>query len=58
MTPAERVRVGVGLWQAANSLQRAAIRSRRTEATEDEIALEIAVSRFGPELAHAAFQKR
>lgn len=57
LTPAERVRIGVDLWRAAWSLQRAAILHRNPAADEAEIAFQIAVSRFGPELARAAFRR-
>lgn len=57
MTPSERVRIGVGFWEAAYRLQRAAILRRNPEATETEIAFQIAVTRFGMELAKAAWQK-
>jgi hypothetical protein len=57
MTPAERLRVGVTLWEAAYSLQRAAARRRNPEADEAEIAFEIAVTRFGPEIARAAYRR-
>lgn len=57
MTPAERVRVGVTLWQAAYSLQRAAVRRRNPDADEVEIAFEIAVTRFGREFARTACRR-
>jgi hypothetical protein len=56
-TPSERVRLGVAHWVAAGSLQRSAIRRRNPEASDEEIAFLIAVSRFGPELARAAFRR-
>jgi hypothetical protein len=58
MTPAERLRLGVRLWQAAYSLQRSAIRRLHPEADEGEIAFKIAVTRFGPELAQKAYGQR
>jgi hypothetical protein len=57
MTPAERVRLGVALWEAAYSLQSAAIRRRKPDADEAEIAFEIAVSRFGSEVARRLMQR-
>ena len=57
MTPAERTRLAAGLWEAAHALQSAAIRRRNPESDEAEIAFQIAVTRFGPELAQAAYRK-
>jgi hypothetical protein len=57
MTPAERVGVGVALWEAGHSLQRAGIRHQYPDADEDEIAFRMAVSRFGEELARKAYGK-
>lgn len=57
MTPAERVRLGVALWEAANSLQRAVLRRERPDADEAEICFEIAKSRFGAELASAVYRR-
>jgi len=55
MTPAERVRIGVGLWDAGHSLQLAAARRRYPDASEAELLFQIAVSRFGAELARRAY---
>jgi hypothetical protein len=57
MTPEQRLRVGVALWEAAGSLQRAAILQRNPEASDADIDFEIAVTRFGPELARAAWRR-
>ncbi len=57
MTPSERVRLGAALWQAAQSLQRASMRQRNPGAHDTEIAFQIAVTRFGPELARAAWHR-
>ncbi|MEP6715657.1 MAG: hypothetical protein ABJC09_08780 [Terriglobia bacterium] len=57
MTPSERVRIGVSLWQAAYALQRASILRRNPEADDAEVNFQIAVSRFGPELARAAWKR-
>ena len=57
MTPAQRVRLGVALWEAAHSLQWAAARRQHPDADESEIAFQVAISRFGEELARAAYRK-
>jgi hypothetical protein len=57
MTPAERVRIGVALWEAAYLLQSAAARRQHPGADDEQIALQLAISRFGEELARAAYQK-
>jgi len=57
MTPAERVRIGVGLWEAAHALQWAAARRKCPDANDAEITFQIAVSRFGVELAKRAYKK-
>jgi len=57
MTPSERVHLGVQLWQAADSLQRSALRRLNPAATEDEILFQIACRRFGPELARMAYKR-
>ena len=57
MTAAERLRLGVALWTAADSLQRAAFRRADPDADEAEITFRIAVSRFGLELAQKAYRK-
>ena len=55
MTPSERVRIGVGLWQAAQSMQWAAARRKYPDADEAELAFQIAVTRFGEELARRVY---
>lgn len=57
MTPSERVRVGVGLWEAAHSLQWAAARRKYPEASDAELIYRIAVTRFGPDLAKAVYRR-
>jgi hypothetical protein len=57
MSPAERLRLGVALWDAARSLQWAAVRRKHPDADEAEIAFQVAVTRFGAELARAAYGK-
>lgn len=57
MTPAERLRVGVSLWEAGDAQQKAQVRRRNPEADETEILFQIAVARFGAELARAAYKK-
>lgn len=57
MTPAERLRLGAALWEAAHSLQWAAARRRHPDADDSEIAFQVAVTRFGAELARAAYGK-
>jgi hypothetical protein len=56
MTPAERVRMAVRLWETAHSLQWAAARRQNPAAGEAEIAFRIAASRFGVELARRAYK--
>jgi len=57
MTPPERVRLGTALWQAGHSLQWAAARRKYPDANDEELAFQIAVTRFGEELARAAFRR-
>ncbi len=57
MSPAERLRLGTALWEAARSLQWAAARRKHPNADEAEIAFQVAVTRFGAELARAAYGK-
>jgi hypothetical protein len=57
MAPAERVRVGAALWEAAHSLQWATARRRHPGANEAEIAFQVAVTCFGAELARAAYRR-
>jgi hypothetical protein len=55
MTPEEKIAIGVALWQAGDSLQRAAIRRDYPDADEDEVTFRLAVLRFGPELARKVY---
>ena len=57
MTPAERVRIAVGLWEAAHSLQWATARRKYPDANEADLAFQIAVTRFGAELARTAYRR-
>jgi len=57
MTPSERLSVGAALWQAGDSVQRAAVRLQHPHADEAEIAFRIAAARFGLELARKAYRK-
>ena len=57
MTPAERVGLGVSLWETGHSLQRAGTRRKYPDADDEEIAFRMAVSRFGEEMARKAYGK-
>ncbi len=57
MAPSERLALGAALWEAGDSLQRAAARRKNTNAGEIEITFQIAVTRFGSELARKAYRK-
>lgn len=57
MTPSERVRLGIALWEAGHALQCAAFRRKYPHADEAEIAFHVAVTRFGEELARAAYRR-
>ena len=57
MTPSERINLGIALWEAGDTLQRAAIRRENPNATEDEITFKLAVSRFGLDLARKAYRR-
>lgn len=57
MTPSQRVNIGVELWRVADSIQRAALRRQHPDATDSELTFQIAVSRFGPELARKAYRR-
>ena len=58
MTPSERVRIGVALWESGDSLQRAAIRHTSPDANDAEINFRMATSRFGADLARKAYRRR
>jgi Rv0078B-related antitoxin len=55
MTPSERLRNGVALWRAGDSLQHSATRRMHPTADEAEITFRIAATRFGAELARKAY---
>jgi hypothetical protein len=55
MSPAERVNIGVSLWEAGNALQRAGMRLRFPGVDEEEITFQVAVVRFGEELARRIY---
>lgn len=57
MTPSERLGLGAALWEAADSLQRAAARLKHPHANEDEITFRIAVTRFGLKLAQKVYRR-
>lgn len=57
MTASERLGLGVALWKAGDSLQRAALRRENPQADESEITFQMAASRFGLELARKAYRK-
>lgn len=57
MTASERVELGVALWTAGDSLRRAALRRENLHADDAEITFQIAVSRFGLELARKAYRR-
>jgi hypothetical protein len=57
MTPGERVRLATALWETAHSLQWAAMRRGNPDADDTEIAFQIAVTRFGAELARTAYRR-
>ena len=57
MTPTARVQLGVALWKAADSLQRASLRRKYPGADDTEIAFQMAVTRFGIRIARAAWHR-
>lgn len=58
MTPSERVSIAAELWKAGHALQCAGIRQRFPEASEDEVIFQVAVARFGLELARKAYRRQ
>lgn len=58
MAPSERLDLGVALWQAGNSLQRAALRREHPDASDDELTFRVAASRFGMELARRVYGRQ
>lgn len=57
MTPSERIEIGLALWSAAESLQRAVARRRYPDFSDSEITYRIAVTRFGEALAHKVYRQ-
>jgi hypothetical protein len=57
LTAPERLRLGTALWEAAHSLQWAAMGRKNPGADDAEIAFQIAVTRFGAELARTAYRR-
>jgi hypothetical protein len=57
MTPSERLGLGAALWNAGDSVQRAAVLRTNPDADEAEITFRLAVTRFGSELARKAYRK-
>jgi len=58
MTPSERIDIGVALFAAGDSLQRAATRHMYPDADDAEINYRLAVTRYGAELARKAYRKQ
>ena len=58
MTPSERVRIAAGLWRSGHALQCAAVRQRYPDASEDEVIFQVAVARFGLDLASKAYGRK
>jgi len=57
MTPSERLSLAVALWEAGDSVQRAAARRLNAHANKVEIAFQLAVTRFGLAVARKAYSK-
>lgn len=57
MTPAQRVSLGVALWEAGDATQRAALRRRYPDADESEVLYRLAVSRFGIDVARKVYRR-
>jgi len=57
MTPSERITIGVALWVAGDSVQRAAARRLYPDADTAEITFRIAVTRLGERLERAAYRR-
>jgi len=58
MTSAERINIGINLWEAADAMQRTAVRHRYPDADDAEIAFRLAVLRFGAALARKAYGRQ
>jgi hypothetical protein len=57
MTCSERIRLGAAIWEAGDSVQRAAALRKNPSADESEITFRLAVTRFGSEIARQVYQK-
>lgn len=57
MTPSERLGIGAALWEAADSVQRAAARKKWPDADEVDITVRIAAAKFGSEFAQKAYKR-
>jgi hypothetical protein len=57
MTPSERLRIGAALWAAGDALQRAAARRNHPDDDQTAIGWQVAVNRFGLELAQRAYRR-
>ena len=57
MTPSERIKIAVDLWEAGHRVQIAGTRQMHPDADDAEIMFRIAVARFGPELARKAYRR-
>ena len=55
MTPSERLQNMARLWRAGNELQREGVRRRFPHASDEEVTFQVAVLRFGEELARKAY---
>ena len=58
MTPSERLKIGVDLWEAGHRLQLAAMRQAYPDADEAEILFRVAVTRFGADLARKVYRRQ
>jgi len=57
LTPSERVRIAAELWRAGHLLQCAAVRQRDPTASDDEVIFQVAVARFGLDVARKAYRR-
>ena len=57
MTPGERLRIGLALWAAGDSIERAAIRREYPAADDAELTFRLAVARFGEARARRMYQR-
>lgn len=58
MTSSERVRIAAALWKAGHNLQCAAVRQRFPDADDGEVIFQVAIARFGEELARKAYGRK